>query len=60
MMVGNDTTEDLAAATLGISVFLQTDCLINQKSVDISQYPHGNFDALINYLSSLKNSKAEQ
>lgn len=60
MMVGNDTTEDLAAATLGISVFLLTDCLINQKSVDISQYPHGDFDALINYLSSLKNSKAEQ
>ena len=60
MMVGNDTTEDLAAATLGISVFLLTDCLINQKSVDISQYPHGDFDALFNYLSSLKNSKAEQ
>ena len=60
LMVGNDTTEDLAAATLGISVFLLTDCLINQKSVDINQYPHGDFDALINYLSSLKNSKAEQ
>lgn len=31
LMVGNDATEDLAAAQLGIDVFLLTKCLINKQ-----------------------------
>ena len=53
VMVGNDATEDLAAAELGIPVFLLTDCLINKSGKDISQYPNGGFDALDAYLAAL-------
>ena len=53
LMVGNDVTEDMVAATLGMKVFLLTDCLINTSSDDISKYPHGSFDGLIAYAESL-------
>lgn len=46
MMVGNDVGEDMITETLGMKVFLLTDCLINKKEVDISIYPHGSFDDL--------------
>jgi hypothetical protein len=29
---------------------LLTDCMINKENKDISQYPHGSFDALMDYL----------
>lgn len=44
MMVGNDVGEDMITETLGMKVFLLTDCLINKSNVDINQYPHGSFD----------------
>ncbi len=50
LMVGNDATEDMAAETLGMQVFLLTDCLINREEKDISQWPHGSFGALKKYL----------
>lgn len=53
IMVGNDTTEDLIAETLGMKVFLVTDCLINKGNVDLSQYPQGDLDALIHYIQSM-------
>lgn len=53
LMVGNDATEDTAAAKLGMKVFLVTDCLLNKDDVDISQYPNGNFDDLIDYIKKL-------
>ncbi len=53
LMVGNDVGEDMVAATLGMQVFLLTDCLINTKKADITAYPHGDFDALIAHLSTL-------
>ncbi len=46
LMVGNDTEEDMIAETLGMHVFLLTDCLINRDGADISRYPHGSFDRL--------------
>ncbi len=46
IMVGNDVAEDMFAETLGMQVFLLTDCLINKKNADISRYPHGDIDAL--------------
>ena len=49
-MVGNDATEDTAAAKAGLDVFLLTDCLINTQQQDISRYPHGGFDELMAYI----------
>lgn len=49
-MVGNDVTEDMIARELGMQVFLLTDCLINRKEKDISVYPNGGFDELMNYV----------
>ena len=45
-MVGNDASEDMAAETLGMQVFLLTDCLINREQKDISRWPHGGFAEL--------------
>ena len=53
LMVGNDVGEDMIAATLGMKVFLLTDCLINKDSKDISQYPNGSFPELLDYVRSL-------
>jgi FMN phosphatase YigB (HAD superfamily) len=53
LMVGNDVDEDMVASKLGFKVFLLTDCLINRSGEDISSYPHGNFDELIEYLKNL-------
>ena len=50
-MVGNDVTEDMVAETVGMKVFLLTDCLINREDKDISAYPHGGFDQFLEYLS---------
>lgn len=50
IMVGNDVGEDMIARTLGMQVFLLTDCLINPKGEDISVYPHGGFEELLAFL----------
>ena len=53
VMVGNDVEEDMIAATLGMRVFLLTDCLISRHGTDPSAFPHGDFDALERFLISL-------
>ena len=53
VMVGNDVAEDMVARELGMQVFLLTDCLINKQDADIAQYPHGNFDALLEWIGGL-------
>ena len=50
LLVGNDVDEDMAAAELGMKVFLITDHLINKHNKDISNYPHGDFNDLIEYI----------
>ena len=50
IMVGNDVGEDMVAENLGMKVFLMTDDLINKENVDISVYPHGGFDELVEYV----------
>lgn len=45
-MVGNDVTEDMVAAELGVNVFLLTDNIINKHNKDISVYPQGSFEQL--------------
>lgn len=49
-MVGNDVDEDMVARTIGMQVFLLTDCLINKKNTDISDFPQGGFKELITYI----------
>ena len=53
LMVGNDADEDMVAEKLGMKVFLLTDCLINKSNTDISKYPHGDFNALIDYIKTI-------
>ncbi len=53
LMVGNDAEEDTVAATLGMKVFLITDCLINTKETDITPFPHGDFEAAMSYISAI-------
>ena len=53
LMVGNDVREDMVAETLGMKLFLLTDCVINKYGVDISRYPNGGFDELIEFIRSL-------
>ena len=53
LMVGNDVSDDMPAANVGMKVFLLTDCLINKAGEDIQKYPNGSFDELINYINTL-------
>ncbi len=54
LMVGNDVSEDMAAAKAGMQVFLLTnDYLINKKGEDINAYPHGGFAELIAFIKAL-------
>ena len=53
LVVGNDVTEDMVAESIGMKVFLLTDCLINKADKDISDYPNGDFDQLIEYLNCM-------
>ena len=53
LMVGNDVDEDMMAEELGMKVFLITNCLINRYGKDISLYPHGSFDDLMNFIDTL-------
>ena len=46
LVVGNDAVEDLAAAELGLPVFLLTPCLINPKNRPLDDIPHGGFAEL--------------
>ncbi len=53
LMVGNDAAEDMVAAELGMKVFLMPRDLINRKGVDISVYPQGGFDELLEYVRTI-------
>ncbi len=51
IMVGNDVDDDMPARKCGMQVFLLTDCLINHSCADISQYPNGSFEDLLEFLN---------
>ena len=51
LMVGNDVSDDMVAEKVGMKVFLLTDCLINKTDKDVSEYPNGSFEELIEYIS---------
>ncbi len=50
LMVGNDARDDTPAESIGISVFMLTDCLINKQGKDISVYSQGGFNELQKFL----------
>lgn len=52
LMVGNDYDDDIVAEKLGMKVFLLTDCLINKNGADISSFPQGSFNDLIEYIKN--------
>jgi len=52
LMVGNDVTEDGAAAKLGMDVFFLPRCLINKENRDISQLPQGDLKDLLTYIQN--------
>ncbi|MGN0170845.1 MAG: HAD family hydrolase [Lachnospiraceae bacterium] len=54
IMIGNNVEEDMVAAGLGMDVFLLTDHMINRKNKDISVYPHGGFDRLLQLIEELE------
>ena len=57
LMVGNDVSEDMVTATLGMKVFLLTDHLINKNAEDITKYPNGSFGEMKEYIDGLINGK---
>ena len=50
LMVGNDTSDDMIAASLGMQVYLVTDNLINLSGEDLSKYPNGSLSDFEKYL----------
>jgi FMN phosphatase YigB (HAD superfamily) len=52
LMIGNNTTEDMCAAELGVETFLVTDCLENEANMDINTFRHGTLEELEAYLLS--------
>ena len=53
IMVGNDTRDDMVAKSVGLDVFLVTECLINEKNIDISEYQNGNYEDLYTFVQGL-------
>lgn len=54
VMVGNDVDEDMTTEQLGMKTFLLTDCVINRNGKDISLYPNGGFEQLLQFIDSLQ------
>ncbi|MBQ4515000.1 MAG: HAD family hydrolase [Anaerolineaceae bacterium] len=53
LMIGNDVEDDMVADQLGMRVFLLTDCLINNKGDDLSEFPHGDLAEMQSFLSKI-------
>lgn len=53
VMIGNDAEEDMIAETVGLRVFLLTDCLISRNGSDLSAWPHGGFAEAQDFLRAL-------
>lgn len=53
LMIGNDVQEDLIAAQLGLQVYLVTDDLINANEDDITNFPRGSREDLLDFVTNL-------
>lgn len=56
-MVGNDKSEDLIAAKLGISTYLVTDCVMDSHNLNIKPDLEGNSEDFYKFVCSLKTLK---
>lgn len=50
LMVGNNTNEDMCIEAMGVKAFLVTDCLENQRNLDIASFKNGTLKELEAYL----------
>lgn len=55
VMIGNDVGDDMVAETVGMRVFLLTDCLINKAERDINDFRHGDFAEMMKYVEEIIN-----
>ena len=53
LMIGNNPVDDMAAAQLGLEVYLAVDCMENPEDLPIDGFPHGSFQALAERLAQL-------
>lgn len=53
LMIGNNVTEDMAAAQTGMSVFLVPEFLENPNGLDYSEFPQGTLDEAAEYALKL-------
>lgn len=53
IMIGNDVSDDMVTKSIGMDVFLVTDCLININGDDIEKYRKGSFRNLIDFVKGL-------
>lgn len=58
IMVGNDVTEDMCSAALGMNTFLLKDCMINKEEADITGYNQGGFKELLTLVKNLPDINA--
>lgn len=52
-MIGNNTDDDMSAATLGMETFLVNDFLENEKQLDLAAFPHGTLEDVKNWAEAL-------
>ena len=57
LMVGNDVEDDMTAEQTGMKVFLLFGCLRNAKAKNLSRYPQGGFQDLLDYIISENGQK---
>ena len=55
VMIGNDVGDDMVAETIGMRVFLLTDCLINKGERNINDFTHGDFAELSKFMEEIIN-----
>ena len=55
LMIGNDVCNDMSARSIGCSVNLVTDYLINKRNKDISRYPHSTIKGFFENLEGFVN-----
>jgi len=55
LMVGNDVSDDLPAGKLGIKTFLVTDCLLNDKNLEVNSDYSGNYKDFLQFVKELPN-----
>ena len=53
LMVGNDVEEDMIAESVGMKVFLLSDCIISRENKDLSGIPSGSFPELLACIEAL-------